>query len=420
MTRNANKVNEAGSDQEPFNSSLTVVNLLDELDAVIGGYRKPTPQFLNSLNTFVEAYVLTDSIYISSRDAMHLNLAIPAFPDGRPILKMLTQDGILRFIVEGPDHLRDDTGTVIYAFEIPEGRTVQNDDEWFKKYCSDVERKYLSGLIPSYDIGTVPDRTPLLILGRAKGTQHYAVTMVDRNVSKCIQSVLSLSAGSRLHPALPLYAVKAQASFFAATTPSRSLYEKLAEIHNVKVEALLKYRGYRQIPIPPLASILLSRCKARTDIPTQMKQIRSEFQDLRDAGRAHERRLESASSLGEQLDAMAEFDEFWDVFSKKTKHQTTRLIYRMWDIVKEANPLKWFTKTVDLMVAWDQDQFILNRYKGLMDVWRLTRNIPSVQSQLRDVERVFGTTIAANEWKRYVAFADEVNRMMFPQGREGK
>ena len=111
------------------------------------------------------------------------------------------------------------------------------------------------------------------------------------------------------------------------------------------------------------------------------------------------------------------FDEFWEVFSKKTKHKTTRLIYRVWDIVKEANPLKWFTKTVDHLVAWDQDQFILNRYKGLIDIWRLTRKAPPVQNQLRDVERVFGATINESDWKRFVTFADEVNSMMFPGGR---
>lgn len=417
MTEETNNTIEDTNDQGPFNSSLTVVNLLDELDGVIGGYRKPNPQFLYSLNTFVEAYVLTDSIYISYTDTYHLNLASPAFPDGRPIISMLIEDGILRTIFESSDHLRDDTGVVIYTFEVAEGKTIETDNEWFNKYRSEIDRQYLSELIPSYDIGTVPEKTPLLILGGAKGTRRSAVVMAERDVSKCIHSVLSLSSGSRLHPALPLYAAKAQANFFSAHTPSISLYTQLANIHNVRVEELLKYRGYREIPIPPLASILLSRCKAHTDIPAQLKKLRSEFQDLRDAGRLHEQRLENASSIGEQLDIMAEFDELWDVFSKKTKHKTTRLIYRVWDIVKEANPLKWLTKTVDHFAVWEQNQFILNRYKGLMDIWHLTRKIPPVQSQLRDVERVFGATIATEDWKRYVAFADEVNRMIFPEGR---
>lgn len=419
MTEKVKSMTEGSNAAGPFNASLTVVNLLDELDWVVGGYGKPTPQFLNSLNTFVESYLFTDSIFVSSSDLQHLNLASPAFPDGRPIVNILIEDKILRIIIEGPDHLKDDIGTVIYTFEVAEGKTLETDTEWFDRYRSDVDKQCLSGLIPSYEIGYMPETTPLLILGGVKGIRKHMIALVERDVSKCLRSILLLSSGSRLHPALPLYAAKAQVDFFKMVTPSMRLYGKLADIHNVKVEKLLKHRGYHEISIPPLTSILLSRCNDRTDFPAQLRKLRSEFQDLRDAGRSHEQRIENASTLGEQIKAIEEFDEFWEVFSKKTKHRTTRLIYRFWDIVKEGSPMKCFTKTVDNLVAWDQDQFILNRYKGLMDIWRLTRNIPPVQSQLRDVERIFGTAIASDDWGKYVVFANEVNRMIFPEGRQG-
>jgi hypothetical protein len=89
----------------------------------------------------------------------------------------------------------------------------------------------------------------------------------------------------------------------------------------------------------------------------------------------------------------------------------------VWDFVKEANPLRWFTKTIDHVVTWDQDHFILNRYKGLLDIWRLTRKTAPVQSQLRDIERLFGATINEQEWRKYVAFADEINKMILPEDR---
>jgi hypothetical protein len=64
---------------EYLTAAITVINLLDELDWVIGGYGNPTPQFLYSLNTFTETYVLTDELFVSFHDAMHLNLSSPMF-----------------------------------------------------------------------------------------------------------------------------------------------------------------------------------------------------------------------------------------------------------------------------------------------------------------------------------------------------
>jgi len=404
-------------DAELRNCSLTVANLLDEVDGVVGGHRAPTPQFLYSFNTFVESCVLTDALYLPLLDAEHLSLAAPVFPGGRPVTGMLIRDGLLRAIGEGPDALRGGTGRVIHAFDVAEGKTPETDRRWFREYARDVRERGRLDLFPYYGIGAAPQTTPLLVVCGGRDVGNYAVAVAERDVSRCIQLLLSFSSGSRLHPALPLYAAKAQAAFFPGAVPSVDLYARIADIHRAKVEELLKFTGYRQVPIPPLASILLSRCRGREDVPDQITKLRAEFQELRDAGRSHQEHLEAASSLDEQFGVMEEFNEFWEAFARKTKHRTTRLIYRMWDVVKEGSPWKIVTKSVDRLVAWDQDRAILNRYKGLMDIWRLTRSIPPVQRQLRDVERVFGSAISDNDWIRYASFADEMNAATFPEGR---
>ena len=120
---NNNSIESSDSKKDLYNCGLTVVNLLDELDWVVGCYGKPTSQFLYSLNTFVETYVLIDHIFVSSHDAFHLNLIQPFFPKGRPILETLVKDKELNVIVENLEHLRDDTGVVIYTFEVEKGKT---------------------------------------------------------------------------------------------------------------------------------------------------------------------------------------------------------------------------------------------------------------------------------------------------------
>ncbi|MDN3594337.1 hypothetical protein [Zunongwangia endophytica] len=75
-----------------YNSTYISINLIDELDYVIGGYGKPNAIFIYSLNTFLEAFILNSSFYLSSQEFKHLQIVSKAiFPNGRPILELLSK-----------------------------------------------------------------------------------------------------------------------------------------------------------------------------------------------------------------------------------------------------------------------------------------------------------------------------------------
>lgn len=400
-----------------FNCALTITNLFDELDWVIGGYGKPTAQFLYSLNTFVETYVLVDHIFISFRDTLHLNLISPFFRNKRPLLDTIIENNDLNCIVESYEHLKGDKGIVIYTFELEKGKTLETDHSWFAQYSDEITKNDIAKVLPMYEVGKIPDSTPLLILGGSPGSKNNAICIFSRNVQNFLNSVLNLASGSKFHLALPLYAARAQAEFFSTKSASLELYRRLADLYKVKVDDLLLHKGYSELPIPPLTSILLSRCRSRDEIPEQLMKLRLEFTPLREAARKHEEQLEKANNIGEHFDAISEFEQFWETFSKKLSSRSIRIIYRFWDIVKEANPVSWITKSVDKAVEWDQEHFILNRYKGLLDIWNLTRNTEPIQDQLKNVERIFGSPLNSNEWRKYVAFAAEIEKIIFPGGR---
>lgn len=399
---------------EVFNCSLTLVNLLDEIDWVVGGYGKPTPQFLYSLNAFIESFILNDEIFVSFGDAMHINLASPLFENGRPILNMLVKNGLLRVIVEGNEHLIDAVGTVIYTFQTDNDKTLDKNDEWIQQYKKNVNKELLSKILVSYTPGTIPTSTPLLMLGGSSKSSNKAIAIFEREVNKCLSSVLSLSLGSRLHPVLPLYAVTSQIDFFKSIPISLDLYRKMADVYNVNTEEILKHCGYSRLPLPPLTTILLSRCRSKEEIPFRLKELRDEFSSLREVCRLHEIRLNNTLTLREQFEVIKEYEEFWESFSKRYKNRSTRLIFRIWDIVKEANPLKYFTKSVDNLIEWDQERVILNRFKGLLDMWNLTLQAPSIQNQLSDVERLFGSAVNTNDWNSYAQHAKNIEKQIFP------
>lgn len=380
--------------------SLTIVNVLDELDLALVGKLPLNPQLLYTLNTFVDAFVLTDEIFISFRDSMHLNLAAPAFEGERPLVKMLVKNGLLRTIFEGKQHLEQDTGTVIYVD--PEA-DFENDQDSIRRYKEAMAPELVKYLVIPTNISDLPSTTPLLILG-TKGV----VAVFERSIQGLANSILTLSSGSQFHPTLPPYTASIQSSFFSYTPPAVDLYKKLADVHHVKINDLLRHRGVKEVVLPPLTAILLSRCRTRDDIPEQLQQLRAEFEPLRTAGRQHEKRLATAQTLGEQFQAIDEFNEFWDIYSQKLSRRSTRLVYRVWNIVKSANPVKWFTDTLDQLSTCDQEHLILNRYASLTNLWQLSCNSPTVQEQVKSAERVFTGEITKEAWETYAQWICKV------------
>lgn len=72
------------------NSCIISSNLLDELDYFIGGYGKPTVEFIFNFNAFVESYLLSSHFILTQRELEHINITKEVlFPNGRPILEML-------------------------------------------------------------------------------------------------------------------------------------------------------------------------------------------------------------------------------------------------------------------------------------------------------------------------------------------
>jgi hypothetical protein len=154
-------------------------------------------------------------------------------------------------------------------------------------------------------------------------------------------------------------------------------------------------------------------------LPEKLSQLRAEFRCLRDKEREHEQRLDGAETVGEQEEIIRDYNEFWETFCGKMKNRTTRIVYRIWDVMKHVTPLEIAKEAIDKAIEWDKQEFILKRYKELLDVQALVQGAPAVQSQFRDVERLFGKPIGSEEWRRYTEFASGVEADRFPKGRPG-
>jgi hypothetical protein len=386
-----------------YGNCYTIANIIDELDYVLGGYGHASPQFLYSFNTFVETYVLHDHICISRIDANHLNLASPFFGNGRPLLSSLVKDRTLAVLDEGSEHTSGDPAKVIWVRDLSKDENISSSGSWFQEYIGHVteyvERDYIKYIARRYDIGKGTKWTPLLIAVR--GGQSIAVAYCMRDLNKFGVALTPYMQHTWLHPMLPVYATHVVGQSLAPPSCAMELYGRLADIHGISVERILRYQGCRRMPVPPFTSILLGRCTSREKIVPHLRQLRTEFSCLRDTAREHQSRIRNAQSLGEQCDIIDEFEEYWATFCRKMKKPSNRLAYRIWDVIKDETPLKWLTKSLDLLVEYDKEKTILNRYKGLTSVWQLTRQAPGISTQLRSMEKLFDLRLNSHDWDCY-------------------
>ncbi len=57
-----------------YNSTYISINLIDELDYVVGGYGQSNAVFIYSLNAFLEAFIFNNHFYVSGQEASHFQI----------------------------------------------------------------------------------------------------------------------------------------------------------------------------------------------------------------------------------------------------------------------------------------------------------------------------------------------------------
>ena len=126
-----------------YNSTYISLNLIDELDYIIGGYGKPDIVFLYTLNSFIESFILNSIFYVSDQELKHAQIVSKTiFPNGRPILEMLSRTGCLKVIMG----IGNNIGTVVSIGQTDPNKSYQETITDFinnKKSIPHAKEKYL-------------------------------------------------------------------------------------------------------------------------------------------------------------------------------------------------------------------------------------------------------------------------------------
>lgn len=159
-----------------------------------------------------------------------------------------------------------------------------------------------------------------------------------------------------------------------------------------KLEVLAGLTRTRGIPVPPMAALVLRKCRSGDDIVDALSRLRKEFEDTRREMGKYETALDLASSLGDQIDALNDIQAAREriaktVASSEGLSSTTTLVRYAWDIGKQGSLMKAGTKAVDVILDLLQHRRSRRLAGRFVDIYKQLREVDGYP---RLLERVFG------------------------------
>ncbi|MCY0976871.1 hypothetical protein PGH12_06860 [Chryseobacterium wangxinyae] len=397
-------------DKIGHNSAYVNLNLIDDLDYCLGGYGKPTVEFLFSLNTFVETFIASSEFYTSLDELNHLNLTTPVlFPNGRPILNLIARHGGLKFV----NGIVDNPGSEIYRGNILVRSKREAQQDFVLEYGQKIQEKYFI----KNDINLVLETIPL---ATSKFEDDcFVVSETQNSLDELVSNLMNVSRSSSIQTSLPLSLYGKQIRSLNRTPYSIQSLEMVAKIHNAKVEDLKSSLNYQYLPIPSFTNILLSSVTSVSEIPHKLGQLRLDFQELRDQFVQLEIDINESATMKQQLEAFRKFKDFWNIFNNKYVESKHRIMYGDFDFttnsdldkgidtfidgstftdsVKDLNFGKILGNVITKGYSWYSDRKVINRFKGITNIWELFENSNAINQQLKHFERLFGVNFTNSE-----------------------
>ena len=399
------------------NTCIISSNLLDELDYVIGGYGPPTLEFIFNFNAFVESYILSSHFIMPHHEMEHIKITKNVlFPNGRPVLELILNSKRLSLVGGFGNQLmrcvyvnKVETTNQLAAEKAIEEFTKREADAIKKNFIlSDFSKKIDD--VKTYSIGFAGKDQPEF------GSKNQVLIGETSNKPfEIVQSFFDKITNLNVQSALPVFTYHQQLSELGKKAVSKEIYNTISKLQGETIQDAENYLGSELQTIPPLVSIVLSKAKDRDAIPFVLNEIRADFTDFRNCCVKFEQKLNDAQTMKEQLDTIKEYKEFWSTLVRKYSDQNSRIMFRFLDIAKDSNYENSLDNFIDKhnpadlfkdlnmgkvvgkagFFVWDKikEKRIMNRFKGVVNLWSLLEKSPTIDKQISDIERLFGTSL---------------------------
>ena len=265
--------------------SAGIISLVNDfsINCVVTGGRVSLAHLIEFAH-FVDLYVLEPKIYVES-SAQDVNLSEFNVDPDCPI-RVLPWDDLSSSV----STVRSETGSLYDAAPVNFTFSFGSYDYWLS--LSSQEREQ----VPRYRNGI-------------DWLNRDSLMIASRNLEDGIRAAVEALAATSytLMPSsrnlLPFLDV-----FHQLDTPAQLAYRDLASKHRQLVEDMLALTRPRVVYLPPLLSILLSRCRRSDDLVPRLIELRAEYSDFRGSVSDWFARLDYAHSLKEKLQIHQELE----------------------------------------------------------------------------------------------------------------
>lgn len=418
------------------NTCIVSSSLIDELDYIVGGYGQPTIESIFNLNAFIEAYVLSSHFIITKQELDHINISSKIlFPNGRPIFDLLNNTNKL-FIIDG---IGNKIMQCVYVdnVEVKDQTTITNAISAFQQ--KDPDRIKKSFVLSN--LSTHVENVKTFTVGFGKN--QILIGETTNQPFEIVKTFYDSVSNFNVQSALPIFTYKQQFNELRKRAISKEIYKTICDIKGQDIKDAEDFIGGELQALPPLVNIVLSKTKSRETIPLTIKEIREDFTDFRKCCENFENSLQNAKTIKEQIDAIKEYKVFWATLVKKYTDKTSRILFRFIDMAKESDYEKSLDDVIDTqsandvlkdlnlgkvagkagIFAWEKikEKRILNRFKGVVDLWSLVDNAPAMDAQINNIERIFKVELDRNRLtttKKYLTDIEKTSATKILPGRQ--
>jgi len=187
--------------------------------------------------------------------------------------------------------------------------------------------------------------------------------------------------------------------FHQMDTPALLIYDKITAEHRKSIEDILALTRPRTVYLPPLLSVLFSRCSKRSELPTRLMELRAEFADFRRSVKDWFNELDQASTIREKVEIRKDLDQAISSLLKHYEYKREgfyKQVAGAFVSAAEEGDLKKmlikpaFAVLKEGMTNVLPDAISVRRFTGLIDLMDQALNVESYGNLL---ERLFGRSL---------------------------
>ena len=310
---------------------------------------------LLDFSNFVDLYVLEPSMYVEGSLAGIAKLHSLS-DDANSGIRHLPWSPLARALGD----IHDQTFDIYCYANTPNTFSFNSYDYWLS-------------LSPS-DKAAVPDHAYKSKL-KDRDRCLYSSKLLDRAITEAVEELGSTNY--TLIPS-PQNVIPFLQVFHQIDTPALTMYRALERRARVAVERALSLVRPRTVYLPPLLSILLSRCERQQDIAPRLIELRAEYQMLRESIDGWWRQFDEAKTLGEKCEIRDDLENTINKLSQRLEDKRGA-IYKsvagaFVDALEGGETTKLITKPAFALVKAGlseiaPERWAIRRFTGFLDMF---------------------------------------------------